>query len=475
MEIENCLNYCKSEWSEGGNALEGLKGIIKIPNLSPAYDDNYFTNGLVQQAILFTDNWIKAQGLAGLTTRVHVEEGREPLLIAEIPAFNNCTKEPILTYGHLDKMPHLTLAKWSNGLGPVTPVIKGDYIYGRGSNDDCYNPFFIVTIFKYLQKENIPHPKVTILLETGEESGDETISHYLKELRPTMGDFSMIIVLDGLSMDYANFWIVSSLRGCVIAQLDITILDNPVHSGAATGIVPSTFRITRQLLSRIEDEKTGEILLKEANLEHIPDVAYENEKKLVQAIGNQVYDSFPLTKGAKFAHDDDVENLVANHWKPGLAVTGADGIPAIKNGSNIIRTTTSLKLSLRVPPGIDAVTVGAALKKELERDPPYNAKVSCEIKGAGSGWCGIDTPPEIWESLCYATNAVFKSEPINVGDGASIPLTNLLTELWPKAKVFVIGAAGPDSNPHGYDESLNLTFTYKLNAVMAAFIAKFSQ
>jgi acetylornithine deacetylase/succinyl-diaminopimelate desuccinylase-like protein len=464
------MEYFAKAWSEGGFALEGLKGIIRIPNLSPGYDDKYFENGLIYQALHYMADWVKAQNLKDCKITTFEEKNTEPLLMVEIGA--TCEKDvlPVLTYGHLDKMPHLDAEGWSEGLSATNPVVRDGKVYGRGTNDDCYEGFLVVAAVKYLEEHNIPHPKVIMLMETGEESGDDEIQKYLHKLRPTIGDVGVVMVIDAEAEDYKTMWCCKSLRGVAMGVLEVSHLAKPCHSGMATGLVPDTFRICRMLLSRLEDEQTGEVKIKEAHVE-IPESCKEQLITIAKQLGDASVEIVEPIEGAELLSKDNGQLLINKAWKPGLAVTGQSGLPIVAEGSNVIRTSTGLKLSMRLPPGVDSEKINEIMKKELERDPPYGAKVEYKPLGAGDGWLGRDFDPKTQESLEKSSLEVFGEKPLFYGEGGSIPLCNLFQKLWPEAQVIVTGAAGTDSNPHGYDESLNLEYTGKLNAVISSFFA----
>ncbi|EAX94878.1 Clan MH, family M20, peptidase T-like metallopeptidase [Trichomonas vaginalis G3] len=474
MNTEDCIKYCAQTWSEGGFALEGLKGIIRIPNLSHGYDDHYFDNGLVYQALHYMADWVKAQNLKGCKVTTFEEKNVEPLLMVEIESTADHDVPAVLTYGHLDKMPHLDPAGWSEGLGPTNPVVRGNKIYGRGTNDDCYEGFLVITAIKYLQEHNIPHPRIVMLMETGEESGDDEIMNYLPKLKPTIGDVGVIMVIDAEAEDYKTLWCCKSLRGVAMGVLEVQHLATPCHSGMATGLVPDTFRIARMLVSRIEDEQTGEIKLKEAHID-IPQSRIDQCNEIAKQLGEACVEIVQPVKGAQLLSTDLGQLLVNKAFKPGLAVTGQSGLPIISEGSNVIRTSTGLKLSLRLPPGVDAETALAAMEKELTRDPPYGAKVTFKSLGAGNGWFGEDFEPKVGSALEGASQDVFGQKPLYYGEGGSIPLCNTLQGLWPKAQIIVTGAAGTDSNPHGFDESLNIEYTGKFCAVFTKFLGEISK
>jgi acetylornithine deacetylase/succinyl-diaminopimelate desuccinylase-like protein len=463
-ELAELVSYSAAAWQDGGFALEGLKSFVRVPNVSPEYDPEFLTNGLINRAVNVVKTWIEAQGITGLTTQVLADPGREPLLVVKIPGTSSAP--PLLIYGHLDKMPPLDPAGWDTGLSATDPVVRNGKVYGRGTNDDGYNSFVVLSALKYLQSKQLPYPPITLLLETGEESGDDEIRRYLDELRPSIGPVGVIIVLDAEAQDYDTVWCCTSLRGVVNGTLDIRHLQTPCHSGMATGLVPSTFRIARILLDRIENSSTGQVLVTEA-FTSIPPIRVEQSRQIAEHLGDRSHEIVTPLPGAQLVTQDNAQLLVNKAWLPGLAVTGADGIPAIVDGSNVIRTRTALKLSLRIPPLVDAKVVAAALKKVLEADPPYGATVTYTASGAGNGWCGKDLDGKIGAAVEKATGAVFGAKPLYYGEGGSIPLLNKFQDLWPDAHFLVTGCAGVDSNPHGFNESLDLAYTGKFTAFLA--------
>ena len=469
MDTKHCVDYFTKAWADGGYALEGLKGIIRIPNLSPAYDSEFFTNGLIHKAVHYMADWVKAQNLKDCKVTIFEEPNTQPLLMVEIGSTTDKNVLPVLTYGHLDKMPHLDPAGWSEGLGATNPVVRGDKVYGRGTNDDCYEGFVVISALKYLEENNLPHPKVIMLMETGEESGDEEIVKQLHKLRPQLGEIGVVMVLDAEAEDYKTLWCCKSLRGVAMGVLKVEHLRQPCHSGMATGLVPDTFRICRMLLSRIEDEQTGEIKLKEAHVD-IPQSAKDQLYSIAKQLGKGSVEIVDPLPGAELLSTDYGQLLINKAWVPGLAVTGQDGLPVVEQGSNVIRTKTALKLSMRLPPGVSARAINELLKKVLEKDPPYGAKVEYQILDGGDGWYGKDFNEVTDKSLTKSSQEVFGQAPLFYGEGGSIPLCNVLQELWPQAEIIVTGAAGVDSNPHGFDESLDLPYTAKFTSVITKFL-----
>lgn len=474
MNIEDCKKYCEKTWDNGGFALEGLKEFIKIPNISPQYDPEFHTNGLQHKMIHFCEKFVKDSGIKGIEKlKVYEDKGREPLLFCDIKG-TKPGAPTVLCYGHTDKMPPLEPSKWSQGLHPREPVVRNNKIYGRGSNDDGYNLFCIISALKYLQSKNLPHPRIVLVFESGEESGDEEIVRYLGELKGDIKTPDYILILDCDCCDYNTLWFCKSLRGIINAILEVKHLAQPCHSGMATGLVPSTFRIARMLISRIEDEQTGEIKLKEAHA-NIPQSRIDMSNAIAKQLGENCVECVSLLDGSKHLDQDRGKLLLNKTWKPGLCVTGVDGVPSVQDGGNVMRTFTRLKLSLRIPPLVDGAKAAQALKKTLEENPPYGAKVSVSFDCNGNGWFGKDFDPKTDKIFNDISKTIFGKTPLLYGEGGSIPLCNTLQDIWPKSQIIVTGCAGPDANPHGYDESLDLPYTKKFSVCICYFLTKISE
>ena len=248
--------------------------------------------------------------------------GRTPLLLLDIPG----TKEGnILMYGHLDKQPEME--GWNDDLGPWNPVIKDEKLYGRGGADDGYALFASIASINALKEQKIDHPRILVLIEFSEESGSPDLPHYMKLCSDIIGSPDLVICLDSGAGDYKRFWTTTSLRGMIGLKMRVDVLKEGVHSGAASGHVPSSFRIARILLSRLEDENTGEILLDELKVD-IPEHRIKEAKHLVSILNDEVVSEFPWHNGMKPSTDNNVEGVLRKTWKPALSIIGADGIPS---------------------------------------------------------------------------------------------------------------------------------------------------
>jgi acetylornithine deacetylase/succinyl-diaminopimelate desuccinylase-like protein len=376
--------------------------------------------------------------------------------------------DTVLLYGHLDKQPEM--AGWDEGTGPWTPVIKGDKLFGRGGADDGYAMFGALTAIAALHQQEIPHARCVIIIEACEESGSFDLPHYVDHLAGRIGSPSLVVCLDSGCGNYDQLWLTTSLRGMYAANLTVRVLDEGVHSGDASGVVPSSFRIFRQLISRLENEKTGEIHAEGLHVQ-VPADRIAQARRAAAVLGPQVYAKFPFAKATKPVTDDLVELVLNRSWRPQLAITGIDGLPAPGNAGNVLLPYTTAKLSLRLPPTLEAEKADAIVRKLFEENPPYGAEVKFERQSMATGWNAPALSPWLEQSLTRASQAAFGAPPAFMGEGGTIPFMAMLGEKFPKAQFVVTGVLGPHSNAHGPNEFLHIPTGQRVTAVVAQVLA----
>ncbi|KNC47492.1 succinyl-diaminopimelate desuccinylase [Thecamonas trahens ATCC 50062] len=471
MNTINCdqaLAYCTAKWDE--SILPALSDYIRIPNQSPDYDPEWATNGYMDQAVELMVDWVKQQDVAGIALEVVKEEGRTPLIFATIDASPGVASgETVLLYAHLDKQPPMT-DDWSDGLGPHTPVVRDGRLFGRGGADDGYGIFASVTAIKALQEQGIPHSRCVVLVEASEESSSVDLPYYVDQLSERIGAVDFVVCLDSGASDLEHLWSTTSLRGAINVNLTVGILNDGVHSGAASGIVPDSFRIARKLVDRVENAVTGEVLGAAFHAD-IPAARLEQAAAAGAALGDSVLRCFPWVSGAGPMTTDPTEAILAKTWKPTLTVTGADGLPPSAVAGNVLRASTTLKLSFRLPPTVDSAAAAQYIRDELTRDPPYGAVVTVDGDHAGSGW---NAPPEpAWqlEAMHGASRAFYGNDAMFLGEGWSIPFMGMLGERYPSAGFMVAGVLDGSANAHGPDESFDIGFAKKLTASVSYILA----
>jgi len=442
---------------------------IQIPNQSPDYDPEWRTNGLMEQAVELARAWVERQAIPGSRLEVLTAEGRTPILLLEVDGDGPDT---VLLYGHLDKQP--PTEGWEEGLGAYQPVIRDGKLYGRGGADDGYAVFATVAAIKALKAQGIRHSRLVTLIECCEESGSGDLEYYVERLAGRIGTPGLVICLDSGCGNYDQLWATASLRGVVMGTLTVQVLTEGVHSGDASGIVPSSFRIARQLLNRLEDPATGEILpewLKVA----IPPYRVEEARQTAQVLGTSIRDSFPFVPGMRPMASDLTELMLNRTWRPTLSVTGQQGMPDVASAGNVLRPRTSLKLSVRLPPTLKTDTVIPRLKELLEHDPPYGARVTFDHVEAAAGWDAPELAPWLRTTLDEASRTFFGREACYMGEGGSIPFMGMLGERFPEAQFLITGVLGPKSNAHGPNEFLHIRTGSNLTGCVARVLERYHQ
>jgi acetylornithine deacetylase/succinyl-diaminopimelate desuccinylase-like protein len=461
-----------TKWTEdlfASSIVPTLVDYIKIPNKSAMFDPDWRKNGHMDKATELLAGWARGQLPTGATLEVVRLEERTPVIFMDIPATGGRAGDTVMLYGHLDKQPEM--AGWRDGLGPWTPVIEGDKLYGRGGADDGYAIFASLTAINALRRENLPHARCVVLIEACEESGSYDLPAYINHLAPRIGQLSLVVCLDSGCANYEQLWSTTSLRGNVTGNLDISLLTEGVHSGDGTGVIAASERVARQLLDRIEDSHTGQIKLAALATE-IPRQRVLQAERTAQVIGDEIFTKFPLQPGVEPLTRNVVELILNRTWRPGLAVTGADGWPAIVSAGNVLRPFTRLKLSLRIPPRVDPDVAADAVKQALEANPPYGAKVSFSDINANAGWDAPEIAPWLDKALDAASQRHFGKPSMSMGEGGTIPFMYMLGAKFPKAQFCITGVLGPGSNAHGPNEFLHLPTARKLSLCVADVLAE---
>jgi acetylornithine deacetylase/succinyl-diaminopimelate desuccinylase-like protein len=475
----DALDFVSERWDS--ELVPRLTDYIAVPAKSPMFDADWAAHGLIERVVHDAADWVRAQKVDGLTLEVIKLPGRTPVIFFEVAATRkdaNASSDTVLMYGHLDKQPEFN--GWRSDLGPWTPKYIDGKLYGRGGADDGYAVYAAVTALQALKQQATPHPRIVGLIESCEESGSFDLPAYIDALRPRLGNVGLVCCLDSGAGNYDQLWLTTSLRGNVTGVLKVEILTEGIHSGDSSGLVPSSFRIMRQLLDRLEDSKSGRLLPESFHV-NVPADRLAQARKTAAILGDEVYKRFPWSCGedGSFAlptTTDATEALLNRTWRPTLSVTGAEGFPALKDAGNVLRPYSAFKLSLRLPPGVDGNTSASQLKTLLEDNAPYNAKVTFVPDGragayGATGWNAPELSSWMERALNDASNAYFNAPCGYIGQGGTIPLMNMLQEGFPKAQMMVCGVLGPKSNAHGPNEFLHVPYAKKLTASVAQVIA----
>ena len=484
LDTGRALAGISAQWD--GDIVRRLTDYIAIPAKSPSFDPDWVAHGHIETVVRQAADWVLAQKVPGLQleiVRLQKPDGspRTPVLFFEIAGTKPGSEQTVLMYGHLDKQPEFN--GWRNDLGPWTPKYEDGRLYGRGGADDGYAVYAAIAAVQALKAQDVPHPRIVGLIETCEESGSYDLLPYIDALRAPgsnrLGDVGLVVCLDSGAGNYDQLWLTTSLRGMASGTLKVEILTEGIHSGDASGLVPSSFRIMRQVLDRLEDSATGRLLPASFHCE-VPADRLAQAQATAAILGEEVYKRFPWahydcggsTTFALPTTTDPLQALLNRTWLPTLSVTGAEGFPAIQDAGNVLRPFTAFKLSLRLPPLVDAAAAVQELKTLLEDNAPYQARVTFDSGGGATGWNAPAATPWFETALNEASQAHFGAPCGYIGQGGTIPLMNMLSEGFPKAQMMVCGVLGPRSNAHGPNEFLHVPYARKLTAAVAQVLAR---
>jgi acetylornithine deacetylase/succinyl-diaminopimelate desuccinylase-like protein len=465
MDSAKLKTFVGSIWDDA--VVPTITEYIRIPNKSPAFDPDWDAHGYMRDAVKLFESWArdKIGAIEGAALEVVQLPNRTPLIFIEIPGEGPKT---VLLYGHLDKQPEMV--GWAEGLGPWTPKMDGDKLFGRGSADDGYAMFGALSALLALRDQGVPHARCVILIEACEESGSLDLPFYVDHLAARIGEPSLVVCLDSGCGDYERMWLTTSLRGTAIGSLTVRVLEEGVHSGDASGIVPSSFRILNQLIARLEDPATGTIKPKEL-YSTIPEQRVQQAKQAAQVLGSDIYAKFPFAPGVEPVTHDLAELVLNRTWRPQLSVTGMEGLPAPQNAGAVMLPYTTAKINLRLPPTLDGEKAGPIMKDILEASPPCNAKVTFAAERAMGGWNAPALAPWLEKSVERASQTAFGAPPAFMGEGGSIPFMAMLGENFPKTQFVVTGVLGPHSNAHGPNEFLHIPTGKRVTMAIAQIVA----
>ncbi|HSV53523.1 MAG TPA: M20 family metallopeptidase [Burkholderiaceae bacterium] len=474
FDTAQALTRVSRAWDD--DIVRQLTDYIQIPAKSPTFEKDWARLGYLDTVVRNAATWVEAQKVEGLKLEIVRLEGRTPVLFFEVAATRSDSSQTVLMYGHLDKQPEFN--GWRNDLGPWTPKYEDGKLYGRGGADDGYAVYASIAAVQELKRQNVPHPRIVGLIETCEESGSGDLLPYIDALKSRMGEVELVICLDSGAGNYDQLWLTTSLRGMASGVLKVEILTEGIHSGDASGLVPSSFRIMRQVLDRLEDSKTGRLLPARFHCE-VPPERLAQARATAAILGDEVHKRFPWahydcggsTTFALPTTTDPVQALLNRTWTPTLSVTGAEGFPSLQDAGNVLRPYTAFKLSLRLPPLVDAAQAVQELKGLLEDNAPYQARVTFDSNGGATGWNAPAIVPWFEDALNAASQAHFGAPCGYIGQGGTIPLMSMLSQGFPKAQMMVCGVLGPKSNAHGPNEFLHVPYAKKLTAAVAQVMA----
>ena len=468
LDLGQLMDRSEEIWE--GSILPSLSDFIEIKALSPLFEPDWAEMGELDATIDLFCEWLDAQGIAGMSYEKHRIGELSPVLIVTIEGTG---PGEVIFYSHLDKQPSKP-ELWSEGLHPLKAVRRDPWLYGRGSVDDGYGGYLCATSVRLLQEAEVPHPRCTMIIETCEESGSFDLPPYLEALTEQLGNPDMVVVLDSGGPDYDHVWMTEALRGLVSGTLSVKVSHEGIHSGNSGGSIPSSFRIQRILLDRVEDSSSGKVLIPEMHVD-IPEQIREKAMALREIVGDSIWEQFPTVDTLRQASETTEDMIVAMNWEPTLSIIGADGIPSVQDAGNVLRTNTDLKLSFRIPPGVDSESAIARAKVILEEDPPYGAEVTFTPDSCADGFHAPPLDGPISEAIQEASMELTGLPPLATWTGGTIPFMSMMQGKYPEAMFLCTGTSGPGNNAHGPDEKLHIPSSKRLTVALSATIAAISE
>ncbi len=444
--------------------LRYLENYIKLRAVSSAYDKEWMARGEIEKSISLASSFVDSLSLKGSKTSIRRIDGLSPLLIVDIeasPAYSG--DNTVLIYGHIDKQP--ATSPWDGGSDPFEPRYEGDRLYGRGVVDDGYSIVAAGIAIANLQRIGLDHPRIKLLIEASEESGSIDLPAHIEALGNELDGVDLVICLDSGGFDNDRLWRTTSLRGNIMMTVDVAVLEHGVHSGSAGGVVPSSFRILRRLLERVEDSSTGSMVLPQLYCA-IPSEVVEAARSNAIEANDPLGRLFPLVDGIELPGEAS-ERLLDQSWRPSMAFVGIDNVPSVAEAGNVLRSRTTAKLSFRIPPMVDGEVACEAIVRTLSEDPPYGAHVTVTADEPASGWFERPLPPNLIQLLDEVSLATFGKPSGACGEGGTIPFLAMLNRLLPKASILATGVLTPASNAHGPNEWISIEAAMSLTKALA--------
>ena len=470
MDYKSFQKYIEKAFTY--NTLPNLMNFIRIPNLSPAYDYNWNTNGLLLKAANLIISFAKSLQLKNAEVNLIQDKGYTPVIYIDIPSTRQNDSRTILFYAHFDKQPYGI--GWDEDKIPTNPIIENGYLYGRGSADDGYASFSILTAIKACQDHNCPLPRICCIFEGAEESTDKHLIYYFNKLMPLIGNNVIAFFpLDAGGLDYNRLWITNSLRGVLSFEINIQTLDNDCHYGPeASGRIAENLFLLRKVLDGIIDTSTQEVKIEEFHVKEIPKNIEEEMDKEIEIIGDKFFDDIPLYPGVQPIKTNVKDAMINIRWKPTCSILGIDNCPQIEDNGFGIKQSIKIKVSMRLPPGINSQAAIETLKKKINENIYFDAKINLGNINISEGWSLNNLSDRAKTILNKASLEYFGNGLIFKGGGGSIPFITYFHSKYPNTDIIVTGISGSDSNEHGPNEKLNLEACKKMILILCYFLTQ---
>ena len=453
--------------------LPNLMNFIRIPNTSPEFDPDWDKNNLLLKASKLIITFIKTLQLKNTEITLLKDENHTPFILTETKSSKEKEKNTILFYAHIDKQPNCE--GWDKGKSATNPIIENGRLYGRGSIDDGYAIYSILTAIKYCQDNNLFTNRIICIFECSEESSSDDLNYYFDKLIPFFGnDISLFCCVDLTCLDYKKMWIVNCIRGVMDFDVKIYTLNNDIYSNFTKGVFPDNFMIFRKLCDLLRNEK-GEFLIPELIISE-DKIPKDRKKELEEAskeIGIDFIKVLPLYNNTKPMKDDIYKLLLNNIWKVSMIIKGIDGIPDKKYEGNILSKGLKARIQMRIPPLLNGKKAFEAIKKKFIENTPFNSKVEVEMIGIDDGWNDKNFSERSKNVFNYVSKIGFGNDVGFKFDGGSVPFIQYFENKYPKSQIANLGIRGYECNEHGPNESIDLDACKKFIAALVILMSEY--
>lgn len=415
-----------------------LKELVAIPGIAwPSFDPAPLNASADAVAGL-----VRASGFDDVRIlRCDREDGTPggPAVVARRPAAEG--KPTILLYAHHDVQPTGDPALWETE--PFTAVERAGRLYGRGTADDKAGILAHIAAYSAVTRvlgEDLGLG-VTFFFEGEEEAGSPTFRSFLETHRELLRA-DVIVVADSSNWKVGVPALTTSLRGLVDGTIEVRVLDHAVHSGMFGGPVLDAPTLLARLIATLHDAD-GSVAI--AGLLSRDDLSVDLTEAEYRADAS-------VLDGVQLAGTGTIASRL---WtKPALSIIGFDA-PAVDVAANTLLPRARAKFSLRLAPGQDPAAAMEAVRKHVEANAPFGARVAFTPGESGNPFL-TDTASKAAGFALWALGEAWGVPAVEMGIGGSIPFIADLTELYPEVQILVTGVEDPDSRAHSANESLHL-------------------
>lgn len=408
---------------------DDLVRLARVPGI--AFDG--FDHAVVERSAAAVAELLRGAGLPDVQV---VRRGGQPAVIGRRPA--PAGAPTVLLYAHHDVQPVGDPAQWRTE--PFAPTEIDGRLYGRGCADDKAGVLAHVAALRAFG-DDLP-VGVVVFVEGEEEFGSPSLADLLREYHDELAA-DVIVIADSANWQVGVPALTTSLRGMANLTVEVATLEHAVHSGMFGGPVPDALTALCRLLATLHDE-AGDVAVAGLARTTAANLDYPADRLRADA---GVLDGVRLT---------GTGSLVDRLWaRPSVSVLGIDA-PATGQAPNALLPSARAKISVRLAPGDDPQRAFEAIRKHLEANAPWGARVAVALEQSGAP-CVVPSRGPAVEAARQALRAAWDgAAPVEIGVGGSIPFIATFQEMFPRAAVLVTGVEDPDSRAHGANESLHL-------------------